>query len=80
MKNLLILACLAMLPTASSARAEETVWVHQSTSTLTVSEVGGGWLVSNGKARSHVRDGDRLPSIFQTQRGKVLRAGHGPRR
>jgi len=80
MKNLLIPAVLAIGFVGSPARAEDTVWVSHSTRILVVSENKNGWLIGNGKVRFQVRDGDRLPAVLQTERGKVLRAGRGPGR
>ncbi|MFM7320338.1 MAG: hypothetical protein ACKO5K_02290 [Armatimonadota bacterium] len=80
MMKLFVPALLVTLCAALPAHAEETVWVSHSTRALTVSENRDGWLISNGKARFLVRDGDRLPAVFQTDRGKVLRAGRGPKR
>ena len=81
MNNKTIPAALAALsfvviPTAS---AEETVWVSRSTPTLSVTETKSGYVISNGKARFTVARGEKLPAVFQTTKGKVLRAGPGPK-
>ena len=68
--------CLSSVP----ARAEDTVWIWKSTPTLTVTETKSGYLISNGKARFTVARGEKLPAVFQTHPGKVLRAGPAPRR
>lgn len=81
MKSLAVaatLAALCLMPV--SARAEDTVWIWKSTPTLTVTETQNGYLVSNGKARFTVARGEKLPAVFQTHSGKVLRAGPPPRR
>jgi len=76
------IAAVAALTLVASvpALAENTVWISRSTPTLTVSETKTGYLISNGKARFVVAAGDKLPAVFQTEKGKVLRAGPAPKR
>lgn len=82
MKNILIPAATAAIAlcTLSPVYAEDTVWISRSTPTLTVAETKSGYVISNGKARFVVAPGDKLPAVFQTVKGKVLRAGPTPKR